>query len=118
MEEANLTRKVRSERKDFRKTPMFPHIPWKHSCCSVWCRQVVSYAFSRSKKTANTDSRRANAEVISVSAYASGLAVLLPRRNPNWFGDMIWWYSRYHINLKFIIRSINLHRQLVRAMGR
>ena len=86
MEEAILTWKVRLERKDLMKTPMFPRKPREDNCWRIWYRHVVSYAFSRSKKMANTDSWRANADVMYVSKWASGSAVLRARRKPNWKG--------------------------------
>lgn len=45
--EAILTWKVRWERKDFMKTPMFPRMPREDNCWRIWYRHVVSYAFSR-----------------------------------------------------------------------
>lgn len=87
MEEVNLTRKVWSEGKDFIKTPMFPRIPWRDRCCSIWCRQVESYAFSRSKKTDNTDSWRANANVINVSTLASAEVGNLWHQCQTWYAE-------------------------------
>jgi hypothetical protein len=64
VEEAILTWKVRLERKDLMNTPMFPRKPKEDNCWRIWYRHVVSYAFSRSKNMDNTDSWRANADVI------------------------------------------------------
>lgn len=73
---------------------------------------AVSYAFSRSKKTVNTDSRRINADVIWVSKWARGSAVLRPRRNLSWFGELRLCYSKAYISRMLTILSSSLHKQI------
>ncbi len=91
IEEKIWTRKEQWQRNDWIKTVILPLSPREASWCKIWYRHVVSYAFSKSKKTARTDSRWPKADLIYVSIWVKGSAVLQARQNPNWLGKEGFW---------------------------
>ncbi len=78
---------------------------------------MVSHAFSKSKKMANTESWRAKAVVMYDSRNARGSAVLRAQQKPYCEGGSRLLNSRNHMSLELTIRSSSLQIQLVRAIG-
>ena len=79
--------------------------------------QVVSYAFSRSKKTATRCSFLIETSLMNVSyriRWSIGFLWLLI---PDWYSVINLLVSKYQINLAFTILSSVLHTQLLRVMG-
>ncbi len=79
---------------------------------------MVSYAFSKSKKMANTELCRPKAVVIYDSRNARNSAVLQAQRKPYCEGESKLLDSRYHMSLGLTMHSRSWQMRLVRAIGR
>ena len=112
------TRNCRSERKLFMKfgnLPRSPRLWWSFIIPNL---QVVSFAFSRSKKTAIRSCFWILLSLIEVSNLTTWSIVDCRFRKLHWELVISLLDSRYQTSLLFTIRSIVLHRQLVSAIGR
>ena len=112
-----LTWNKRSERKLLMKHGSRPRKPSSCRSRNMLCFQVVSYAFSRSKKMATTCSFLIKASLTKLSNLTKWSTVERFLRKPHWTSDKWPSDSRHHISRAFTMRSIVLQRQLVSAMG-
>jgi len=78
---------------------------------------VVSYAFSRSKKTDTRCSRLTKSSRIKLSSLISWSLVLRFFRKPLWYSVKMLLFSKNHISRQLTSRSNVLQRQLVKAIG-
>ena len=79
--------------------------------------QVVSYAFSKSKKRPTACCLRANASRRYLSRLTRWSVVLRCFLKPHWLLSNIPDFSRYQMKRVLIMRSRTLHKQLVSAIG-
>ena len=112
-----LTRIRRSLRYSDTKTGSLPLRPilWR-SRMIPYC-QVVSYAFSKSKKRPTACCLRANASRRYLSRLTRWSLVLRCFLKPHWLLSNIPDFSRYQMKRVLIMRSRTLHKQLVSAIG-
>ena len=112
-----LTRIRRSLRYSDTKTGSLPLRPilWR-SRMIPYC-QVVSYAFSKSKKRPTACCLRANASRRYLSRLTRWSVVLRCFLKPHWLLSNIPDFSRYQMKRVLIMRSRTLHKQLVYNWG-
>jgi len=112
-----LTWNFLSQRKPAMQSRSRPHRPASCKSFKMPNCQVVSYAFSRSKKITVACCLLIKASRTKDSKRTSWSVVLRPLRKPLCVGVIILFVSRYQTNLLLTIRSITLQTQLVRALG-
>ena len=117
-DEPTLTLNCRSSRKLDMKMGKRPLKSMSYRSNKMPCFQVVSYASSKSKKTPTAWSRFALASLINVSNDTRWSRVDRFFRNPLWDGVSRPFCSNIQTRRLLTMRSMVLHKQLVKAMGR
>ena len=118
-ETVELTRhlKVRVLKKFWINKGRRPRKPASAKSLSIPYHQVVSYAFSRLKKTTTTCSPLMKPSRIHDSKRTKWSTLHLCCLNPHWILVKMPLPSKKYISLLLIILSRSLHKQLVRDMG-